>query len=281
LGEDRPEDRLSVAFDADLVAAETLAALDAAGQMELPSKRYPSLSGEDAYAVTAALRRLRTARGERQVGRKIGFTNRNIWPEYNVYAPIWGDMYDTTVRDVAPGEAVVVSHLPEPRIEPEIVLGIEGDIRVGMDPEAAFASIGWIAHGFEIVQSVFPGWKFTWVDSVIDNGLHGGLALGPRRMIRDDERRDLFKALSTCTLTLSRDGVEIDRGLGSSALDGPVQALMHLVDVLARDHVNPPLRRGELITTGTLTRAFPVVPGETWSTSIAGIDMPGLSVRLT
>ncbi len=41
------------------------------------------------------------ARGERPVGRKIGFTNRTIWAEYGVYAPIWGDMYDTTLRDLA------------------------------------------------------------------------------------------------------------------------------------------------------------------------------------
>ena len=31
------------------------------------------------------------------VGRKIGFTNRAIWPKYGVYQPIWGTVYDRTL----------------------------------------------------------------------------------------------------------------------------------------------------------------------------------------
>jgi len=30
------------------------------------------------------------------VGRKIGFTNRTIWAEYNVYGPICGYVYNRT-----------------------------------------------------------------------------------------------------------------------------------------------------------------------------------------
>jgi 2-oxo-3-hexenedioate decarboxylase len=49
-----------------------------------------------------------------------------------------------------------------------------------------------------------------------------------------------------------------------------VSALRYLVDMLARDQVNPPLAAGEVVTTGTLTRARPVAPGETWSTELMG-----------
>ena len=35
---------------------------------------------------------------------------------------------------------------------------------------------------------------------------------------------------------------------------------------------------GEIITTGTLTRAFPVAAGETWSTTIDGIALEGVAV---
>jgi 2-oxo-3-hexenedioate decarboxylase len=263
------------------MAAQVLAALDAARQIEPYSRRYPDLSADQAYAVTAELRRLRTARGEKQVGRKIGFTNRNIWPEYGVYAPIWGDIYDTTVRDVSQGASCRVSHLPEPRIEPEIVLGITGEPRPGMRVEELFAQVGWIAHGFEIVQSVFAGWRFAWTDCVIDNGLHGALFIGPRRMVGGAERPELLKTLSRFTIALRRNGEVMDRGAGANVLGGPVQALSHLVEVLARDRRNPALRAGEMVTTGTLTCAFPVAPGETWSTGIEGIDLPGLAIELT
>src|SRR5690606_29294674 len=128
----------------------------------------PAFSEADAYAVTAELRALRMARGERPAGRKIGFTNRNIWEEYGIFQPIWGDVYDTTLDETTPGGIVAVSHLPEPRIEPEIVLGLERDLSPEMDIGEIAACIGWAAHGFEFVHSIFPQWRFRVADCVAD-----------------------------------------------------------------------------------------------------------------
>jgi 2-oxo-3-hexenedioate decarboxylase len=86
--------------------------------------------------------------------------------------------------------------------------------------------------------------------------------------------------LSGLAITLSRNGTVVDSGHGANVLDGPIQALGHLAGVLAGDRLNPPLRKGEMVTTGTLTRAFPVAPGEIWSTDIEGFDLPGLSVEI-
>ena len=55
------------------------------------------------------------------VGRKIGFTNRAIWPKYGVYQPIWGTVYDSTLIVSENGKASVpLAGLLHPRIEPEI-----------------------------------------------------------------------------------------------------------------------------------------------------------------
>jgi 2-oxo-3-hexenedioate decarboxylase len=62
-------------------------------------------------------------------------------------------------------------------------------------------------------------------------------------------------------------------------LGGPVSALRHLVDLLARDQVNPPLAAGEIVTTGMLTRALPLSTGETWTTELTGVGLDGISVR--
>ena len=40
--------------------------------------------------------------------------------------------------------------------------------------------------------------------------------------------------------------------------------LRYLVGLLAHDTINPPLAAGEIVTTGTLTRAIPVKSGGTW-----------------
>jgi 2-oxo-3-hexenedioate decarboxylase len=230
--------------------------------------------------VLAALRRLRQARGMRPVGRKIGFTNRTIWAQYGVYAPIWGDMYDTTVSDLAArGGTFALGTLAEPKIEPEIAVALRRAPAPDMDEAALLACVEWVAHAYEIVQSPFPGWRFQPADTVAAGGMHAACLLGPKRAIDDPAR--WLHALATCTITLARDGQPVDRGAAANVLDGPLSALKHLVGLLARDPDNPPLTAGEIVTTGTLTRAFDVEPGETWRTTLEGIDLDGIAVRFT
>ena len=110
---------------ADELASHVLAALAARRQIEPLTARAEGLELGQAYRVTAAVRQAREARGERVVGRKVGFTNRTIWAEYGVHAPIWSYVYDTTLHhlaDIAGG--FDLSALVEPRIEPEIVFSL-------------------------------------------------------------------------------------------------------------------------------------------------------------
>ena len=66
------------------IAAEALTALDTGHQISPFSERLSGFELEDAYRVAATIRQMREMRGEIPVGRKIGFTNRTIWAEYNV-----------------------------------------------------------------------------------------------------------------------------------------------------------------------------------------------------
>src|SRR5499425_61441 len=171
--------------DHEAIAIEALAAMDGARQIAPFSVRYPGLSLDDAYRILARLCTLRTVRGERVIGRKIGFTNRTIWAEYGVYAPMWGFVFNTTVRDLPPPRQAAqhpftLAPFAEPRIEPEIVFRLAAAPSPDMDEAALFGCIDWVAQGFEIVQSVFAGWKFAPADTVIVNGLHGALLLAPR-----------------------------------------------------------------------------------------------------
>ena len=52
-----------------------------------------------------------------------------------------------------------------------------------------------------------------------------------------------------------------------------------LVDILARDTVNPPLAAGEIVTTGALMRALPVSAGDTCTTELTGVGLDGICVR--
>ncbi len=269
--------------DHEAIAAEALEAMDGAPQIAPFSARYPGLTLEDAYRILARLCEVRTARGERVIGRKIGFTNRTIWAEYGVYAPMWGFVFDATVRDLPPPRQaaqhpLTLALFPEPRIEPEIVFRLAAAPSPDMDETALFGCIDWVAQGFEIVQSVFPGWKFTPVDTVIANGLHGALLLAPRHPAGFGSATDWVSNLACFEIDLLRDGTVVDRGHAANVLDGPLSALRHLVGLLARDPVNSPLAPGDIVTTGTLTRAFPISPGESWGTRLHGIELGGRPV---
>ena len=56
--------------------------------------------------------------------------------------------------------------LAEPRIEPEIVFRLAAAPTPDMDERALLGCIDAVAHGFEVVQSIFPGWGFTAPDAV-------------------------------------------------------------------------------------------------------------------
>ena len=263
------------------IAAEVFTALVSGHQISPFSARTPAFNLDQAYRVTAAIRKMREARGEMAVGRKIGFTNRTIWAEYNVDRPMWGYVYDSTVYNLSEiDDTFSIVNFAEPRIEPEIVFRLGSAPAPGMDEMALLACIDWVAHGFEVVQSIFPAWKFSVPDTVAGFGLHGALLIGPHHPIAE-RAEDWKRTLSSFEIDLRMDSALVDHGHSSNVLGGPLSALRHLVDVLAQDPVNPPLAAGEIVTTGTLTRAFPISAGATWTTELTGVALDGIRVRVT
>lgn len=265
--------------DIATIARDALGALDNARSIEPFTSRFPNFDSEQAYATAAAIRALRLARGEKPVGRKIGFTNRDLWTQYGIGSPVWSDIYAHTARTLDSSETFLLSPFCEPQIEPEIVLRLSRTPEPGMDERAILDCVEWVAHGFEIVQSIFPGWRFKVPDTIVGFGMHGALRIGAPMAITSKNREAVFAELKSFTVTLARGADVIETGRGTNVLDGPLSALRHLIDVLVNDSNNPPLAAGEIVSTGTLTRAYPVKPGETWSTSISGIPLAGLSIR--
>jgi len=102
---------METTLDTASIAAEALDAIDHRKRLQPFSERIDGLDLAAAYRVTAQIYGTRIARGERRLGRKIGFTNRTIWDEYKVFGPIWGYMYDTTLFRLAQaGDLGVPAH---------------------------------------------------------------------------------------------------------------------------------------------------------------------------
>ncbi len=269
---------MAATLDLDALAAEMKAAQDSVRQIEPFTARFTGFDLGTAYEVAQRIHRMHLAEGAQSVGRKIGFTNPDMWARYGVRAPIWAHVYDRTVVQLNETQAVCrLDRFTEPKIEPEIVLQFRTAPRAGADLAGILDAVGWVAHGFEIVQSHFPGWKFRAPDTVADWALHGTLLIGPPQPpLRLGT--EIVAALESFALRLSCNGRLIETGKGSNVLGSPLAAIAHLLSVLAAQPNYAPLQAGEIVTTGTITTAQSVQPGETWQSEVQGIALPGLSV---
>ena len=255
-------------------AAELLEAYDAGCQIAPFSGRDPAFDAETAYRIAHRITALREARGERRVGRKIGFTNRTIWPVYGVSGPMWGPVWDTTLHDIGDG-VHTLPQMPEPRLEPEIAFGLKSAPRAGMSEAELAGCIAWVSHGFEIVFSPFPDWRFSGADCAAAFGLHGALYLGPRLPLT----QSIIDQLPRFRIALEGPGGKRLTGCGADVLDGPLRALGFLLDTLEADAGAGRFGAGEIVTTGTLTDATPIFPGDRWTTRLDGIDLPGVTIN--
>jgi len=269
-------------IDIDAIASRLIAAHDGATTLAPITAGDPGFDVAAAYDVLREIEARRIASGWVPVGRKIGFTNRTIWSRYGVYLPMWAHTWAHTVHHATGNRATLaLAPFVQPRIEPEVVLKLKAPVPVTDDACAALACVEWIAPGFEIVQSHFPNWKFAAADCTAAFGLHGALVVGTPLPVTDDNRAALAAILPRFALTLRRGGTVIDTGIGANVLDSPALALVHLARVLAQQPQFPPLAAGEIITTGTITDAWPVAPGETWSSDYGALGLPGVTLAFT
>lgn len=264
--------------DVQALADALLRASDTATLLPLPSDSDPNFDLAQAFAVADRVRAARIARGSVPVGYKIGFTNRRIWPLYGVFAPIWGTVWRHTMYMLDRSHVrTSLSGLSQPRLEPEVVFGLKSAPRAGMDNAALVDCIDWVAHGFEIVHTHFADWRFKLADCFADDALHGRLYVGPRVPI--GRLSDPAAELRALRVELLRDGETIDRGEGSIVLGGPVDALRQWVDAMEAQPQRWPIRAGDVVTTGTLTDAWPMQGGMRFETRLSDARLSALTLE--
>ena len=251
-----------------MTPAELLAHYDNAQLWGAPSAAAATVDVPAAYQQQLAVRQPRLARGEHPRGFKIGFTNRSIWPRYNVFAPIWGTVWSTTLSFSESAQCTLsLAGTCQPRIEPETVFGMRATPAASASLQDLWDAIDWVAPGFEVVQSHLPDWKFTIPDTVADGALHARLLVGRRIPVRalSSSAQELDRVLASADVALVKDGAVVERGVGANVLDSPLRALHHFLQELRACPGAPDLQAGDVVTTGTWTDAWPIAPGEHWA----------------
>ncbi|GAC1583615.1 MAG: hypothetical protein NVS3B28_03350 [Candidatus Velthaea sp.] len=226
-----------------------------------PSVRFAHFDLADAYAVGAELHARRTLAGERRAGLKIGFTNTAVWAALGLGEPICAAIYDRTVRHAVNGaDEIVLEMRPfvAPALEPEIVLGLGPD------------GVQWWALGFEIVDCHYPDWRMKPADALADYGLHGELVVGTHVPLAPGGA-----ALSTpFPIELLLNGASYETATTAAVLGGPLDALERATSICKRSGILAPPQPGEVVTTGSLTSAPRIAPGEAWTVRAQGHAPP-------
>jgi 2-keto-4-pentenoate hydratase len=215
----------------------------------------------DGFAVGRRLADQRVAAGSRPAGQKIALTYRPVWERVGVTHPLWAPVYAEGV--VLTGE-FDLKPLALPRLEIEVLFRLRSGLDPGADFAAVAAAVEEVALAFEIVDCHYPDWVCTPADIIADHGFHAGLVVGAPVPVGVEH----VAALRAITVALSCDGEPVAEGSGHDVLGGPVEAV---VELLAAPFAAP-LRAGDLVSTGALTRgSHPVAPGQRWVACAAGL----------
>lgn len=232
-----------------------------------------SLTLDDAYRVQALGSDLRTARGDRLVGAKLGFTSKAKALQMGVSDVIFGRLYAS--GEYADGGSVVMEDFIHPRVEPEVAfrLGARFDARASADPEAELrAAVDAVAPGLEIIDSRYRDFRFSLTDVVADNTSAAGFVTGPW------QPSDLTSAAARFDdrpVTLEIDGAVVATGSTSDILGDPLLALPAIARMAAAQGVVLPA--GSVLLAGAATAAVALPGGVTVSATVPGLG----SVRVT
>ena len=74
--------------------------------------------------------------------------------------------------------------------------------------------------------------------------------------------------------------MEVETGTGRNVLGGPVSAVQYLLQGIKDIPGEEPLNSGDLVTTGTLTDAKPLISGDTWEAHYHGLINGSLKLKV-
>ncbi|MGQ3058559.1 MAG: 4-oxalocrotonate decarboxylase, partial [Nevskia sp.] len=129
---------------------------------------HPQLTLDDGYAIQAAIRARKEARGNQVAGLKAGLTSRAKMKQMGVEVPCFGLLFD--YMSIANGGDVKTSELIHPKVEAEIAFVLKAPLRgPGCHVGAVLAATDFVVPAVEIIDSRYENFRFDLVSVVADN----------------------------------------------------------------------------------------------------------------
>lgn len=215
-----------------------------------------------AYAIQQLNVDRHVAAGRRISGRKIGLTSKAVQAQLGVLEPDFGALFAD--MEYGHGSTIPFNRLIGPRVEAEVMLVLERDLEHEM---VTFTDVvratAFVVASMEVVDCRLRNWDIRIADTVADNAAAGLYVVGsmPRSLSNID--------LSSCAMTLRRNGELVSSGRGGDTLGHPINSTVWLARTLAT--MGTPLRAGDAILTGALGPMIEARPGDVFEASIGGL----------
>lgn len=240
--------------------ADRLAAAYHTREAIAPISEDASLSIDDAYQIQLAQVKRWREEGDAVVGYKVGLTSRAMQRQLGVNQPDFGHLM--TRHMLADHELVNIDGFLQPKVEPEIAFVLGADLAgPGLTVVETLRAVDYVVPALEIIDSRIRDWKIGIVDTVADNASCGAIVVGTV----PTKPGALDLARLGCVLEVGGDIV--DTGAGGAVLGSPVHALVWLANTLGRQGVA--FRAGDVVLSGSVTAAHPVVSGSVVSARFA------------
>lgn len=231
--------------------------------------RDPSLTIDDAYAISLGILARRQKAGEKVIGKKIGVTSKAVQDMLGVHQPDFGFLTDRMSVENG-GTIKIAERMIQPRAEAEIALILKEDLKgPGVTPADVLAATAFIAPCFEIVDSRIENWNIRIVDTVADNASCGVFVLGSALV---DPRPIDLAALK---VQVWKNDQPLSEGLGSAVQGSPLAAVAWLANTLGNYGVS--LDRGDVILSGSLVPLEPAKPGDRFRLELEGVGSASLA----
>ena len=221
---------------------------------------------EDAYAIQRESLARRYARGEKQVGIKMGFTSRDKMIQMGVHDMIWGRLTDAMI--VEDGGSTSFRRYVHPRVEPEIAFLLKAPLAGTVTPLQALAAVEAVAPAVEIIDSRYQAFKFSLTDVVADNSSSSGFVVGAWH------RPDVD--FSNLGIVVSFNGTPVLSGSTAAILGHPLRSLVAAARFAAQ--AGEPLQAGWIVMAGGASHAETLAPGLWVEVEVQHLGRAGFTV---
>lgn len=219
------------------------------------------------HAVQTELDQMMSAAGRRRVGWKVGLTSPATLLTFGAKEPMVGVIYEDSV--LQSGATLQMSRCCSPRIEGEILLEIGTPPIAGADDISLLALIASVRGAFEIADSRIEGWPRQIGQAIADNACCGFLV--PGIVFLDPAGTDF----SGVAMKLTAGSDTLSEGTGSASMGSVLNLYRWFVEASATSGRD--IRKGDIILTGALGPAIPMIAQMTYTLHIDGFETATLN----